>query len=638
MSIPRISETTLFAWLVVQAHKRLSLWNSARIVQPFQVLFDQEPLTLESDDTLDQFTLQVEIYGQLNVDASNALLVCHALTGDAHLAGRHNSDDKKLGWWDELVGSKTAFNPDEHFIVCTNILGGCQGSSGPTSINPETGKPYHLNFPNITIGDTVAAQHRLMQALGITQWHSVVGGSMGGFQALEWSLRYPDALKKMVMIASGPSYSTQGIAFNAVGRHAIMHDPDWHSGDYAEHDTRPKKGLATARMLAHITYVSENALSEKFGRSLIREQDQRTTPLPPFEHIARHQRGEITKGRGSEFSSLDFQVESYLDYQGRQFVERFDANSYLYLTKMLDRFDVAERWGGGDLTTALKHIKAECFIISIDSDWLFSPKESLNISQALLKRETAHRYAMLESSLGHDAFLLEHEQLNRLLKPFLRLNPIDSADPPRPLMGRASEKRDDIPSILSMIEPHETVLDLGCGYGDFLTALIDIGHSARFLGIEQDSERAHASLRRNLPVIQGDMLDTLKTLADGSIDVAVLHLALQSLQDPVSVLQQMKRVAKRSIVGFPNFGYLPIRLQLLINGQMPNSNALPHKWYDTPNIHLFTLKDFNVLTHELGFSKSRQFFKTSRFSWKPYHKGLWGKNWRASHAIVELIH
>jgi homoserine O-acetyltransferase len=614
-TIQHLPAKELATWVNAHQADAYELWQKKRLVTPLHVTFDT-PLPLESGDVLPAFEIRMELYGVINPQRDNVILVCHALTGDAHLAGRHHHDDKKAGWWDDLVGEGKAFNPQTHAILCTHVLGGCNGSTGPESVNPETQNAYHTRFPPITIADMINAQHAVMQALEVSQWHAVVGGSMGGFQALEWGIRYPNALKKLVIVASGACYSTQGIAFNAVGRHAIMHDPQWKQGLYQAHGTEPRQGLATARMLAHITYVSEDSLDQKFGRSLIEGQSILPTQAPEA---------------GTPFQP-EFQVESYLDYQGQQFVNRFDANSYLYLSKALDAFDVVESWGKGDLKTAMARIEADCFFVAYDTDGLFPPKETKRLVDTLLALKKTPSAVTLSTPWGHDAFLIDTEILNDTISPFL----YDASPEGSKQATTSTVLRDDLVPLLSLVKPQDSVLDLGCGAGDLLAILKAQGTHPLLLGVEQKEASVKEALSKGLPVLQGDMLHTLKQLPDEAFDVAVLHLALQSVQDPYNVLKEMKRVATRCVIGFPNFGFLPIRLQLLLRGRMPNSSALPYMWYDTPNIHLFTLKDFNTLSEELGFQQARRVYRFGD-RWHACPRQAWGVNWRASYAIYELV-
>jgi len=348
------------------------------------------PLVLESGESLPSLTLAYETYGKLNKDKSNAILICHALSGDAHIAGFHEGDDKP-GWWDTVVGPGKAFDTDHFFVICSNVIGGCKGSTGPSSINPATGKPYGAKFPVITIKDMVNAQKLLVDHLGINQLYAVAGGSMGGMQVMQWAVTYPDFMKKAAVIASCGYSTPQQIAFNEVGRKAIISDPHWNNGDYYG-KTLPTHGLALARMVGHITYLSNESMHEKFGRA-----------LQGKDRI------------GFDFST-DFKVESYLHHQGDTFTKRFDANSYLYITKAIDYFDLTR---DGSLTTGLAGVKAAFLVISVSSDWLYPPYQSQEMISALTAREAEVHYCEIRSNYGHDAFLLESGQINYLVGKFL---------------------------------------------------------------------------------------------------------------------------------------------------------------------------------------------------------------------------
>lgn len=336
-------------------------------------------------------TIRYETYGTLSGNGDNAILVEHALTGDAHLAGYHTPEDKKPGWWEAMVGPGKAFDTNRYFIVCSNIIGGCSGSTGPRSINPDTGRRYNMDFPVITIADMVRAQKRLTDHLGIRKWLCVAGGSMGGMLALQWAISYPDSVNSIIAIATTSRVSPQSIAFNWVGREAIMGDPTWMNGNYEQ---QPMRGLAIARMLAHITYLSDESMRKKFGRHLQDSTDY-----------------------SFEFDK-DFQVESYLEYQGTRFVERFDADSYLYITRALDYFDISDT-AHGDLSQTFANIHMPFMVISFSSDWLFPAYQSQELVKALLKCGIDTTYCNIESSYGHDAFLLETETLGSLITSFL---------------------------------------------------------------------------------------------------------------------------------------------------------------------------------------------------------------------------
>lgn len=348
------------------------------------------PLVLESGETLPSLALAYETYGRLNREQSNAILVCHALSGDAHVAGLHEGETRP-GWWDAVIGPGKALDTDRYFVICSNVIGGCKGSTGPSSINPATGRPYGAKFPVITIRDMVNAQKLLVDHLGISQLYAVVGGSMGGMQALQWTVSYPDAMKKAVVIAATGYSTPQQIAFNEVGRKAIIADPHWNNGDYYG-KTLPTHGLALARMVGHITYLSNESMYEKFGRA-----------LQGKDRI------------GFDFST-DFAVESYLHHQGDTFTKRFDANSYLYVTKAIDYFDLTK---DGSLTTGLADVKAAFLVISVSSDWLYPPYQSQEIVSALTANEIDVRYSDIRSNFGHDGFLLESGQINYLVGKFL---------------------------------------------------------------------------------------------------------------------------------------------------------------------------------------------------------------------------
>jgi len=362
--------------------------NSVGSVKTQTFAFDS--LKLDSGEKFGPVTLAYETYGVLNKDKSNAILITHALSGDAHAAGVHEGHDNP-GWWDEFIGPAKAFDTDKYFVICSNILGGCKGSTGPSSINPNTGKPYALDFPLITIDDIVNSQKRLVDYLGIEKLLSVVGGSMGGQQVLSLLVNYPQSLRSAVPIATTIKHSPQQIAFNEVGRQAIMADSHWKSGNYYE-GPAPSKGLAVARMIGHITYMSDKSMAEKFGRA-------KKDIGEPFKFTA------------------DFEVEGYLRYRGDNFVKRFDANSYLYITKAMDNFDAS---GGRRFEEVLEGTKVKVLVISFKSDWLYPAYQSKEIVKACKLAGVETTYCEIASTYGHDAFLLEVEEETHLLKHFLK--------------------------------------------------------------------------------------------------------------------------------------------------------------------------------------------------------------------------
>lgn len=363
--------------------------DSAGIVSTQRFSFDA--LELECGRTLAPVTLAYETYGELNAARDNAVLIVHAFSGDAHAAGYHEGE-KEPGWWDIMIGPGKALDTARYFVICSNIIGGCKGSTGPSSINPATGQPYGLSFPVVTIKDMVEAQRRLLDYLGIERLLAVTGGSMGGMQALQWAVSYPDRVALAIPVATTARASAQQVAFNEVGRQAIMSDPDWRQGDYYG-KVIPHRGLALARMVAHITFLSDASMRQKFGRRL---QDK-------AEY-------------GFDFAT-DFQVESYLRYKGDSFVKRFDANSYLYLTKAMDYFDLSQP--AGSLRAAFAGVQSRFLVISFSSDWLYPSYQSKEIVTALRRHDVEVVYTELQSDAGHDAFLLESEALGRLLRGFL---------------------------------------------------------------------------------------------------------------------------------------------------------------------------------------------------------------------------
>ena len=353
-----------------------------------------QPLQLDSGEVLSPFRVAYRTYGNLNSDKSNAVLICHALTGDQHVGNVHPITEKD-GWWATMVGPGRPIDTDRFFVICSNVIGGCMGTTGPQDINPKTGKPYGLSFPVITIGDMVRAQAMLIDRLGIEDLFCVIGGSMGGMQVLQWAASYPDRVFSAIPIATAAHHSSQNIAFHEVGRQAIMADMDWHGGDYQLHNVRPHKGLAVARMIAHITYLSEQALQRKFGRNL---QD----------------RDKVTYG-----FEADFQIESYLRHQGFTFVDRFDANSYLYITRAMDYFDLKEDFDGV-LANAFRGTKTRFCCFSFTSDWLYPTLENRHIVNALNAVAANVSFVEIDSDKGHDAFLLDEPEMFATLNGFIQ--------------------------------------------------------------------------------------------------------------------------------------------------------------------------------------------------------------------------
>lgn len=357
----------------------------------YQDFVSHEPFHFESGGVIPELKIRYETYGQLNQAKDNAILICHALTGDHHCAGVHDITERKRGWWNFMVGPGKPIDTNQYFVICSNVLGGCQGTTGPNSINPATGKRYNLDFPKLTLRDMVKAQSLLIDSLEIDKLHAVIGGSMGGMLTLQWAKDFPDRLNRYIALASGSKHTAQTIAFNETGRQAIMRDPKWNKGEYVSEDG-PFSGLSVARMMAHITYLSDVGLEAKFGRKL--------------------KQGDVSK----EHFDAEFEVESYLHYQGKSFVTRFDANSYLYLTKALDRFDFFE---GVSPELTVNKIQAKGLVVGFDSDWLYPPEGNRDIVEKLLRYGKEASYVEISMDYGHDSFLVQSQDLYQLIQNYL---------------------------------------------------------------------------------------------------------------------------------------------------------------------------------------------------------------------------
>jgi len=370
----------------------LNTSSSIGIVSAKRAHFDT-PLIFRSGAVLPRYELVYETYGRLNADKSNAILICHALSGHHHVAGHYADDKENIGWWDNMIGPGKPINTNKFFVIGLNNLGGCHGSTGPSSIDPETGQPYGANFPVITVEDWVESQARLADLLGIRQFAAVVGGSLGGMQALQWSLTFPERVRHVLAIAAAPHLTAQNIAFNDVARSAILTDPDFHGGNFYRHNVVPTRGLRLARMLGHITYLSDDAMADKFGR-------------------------ELRDGKFNYNYGIEFEIESYLRYQGDKFAAYFDANTYLLMTKALDYFDPAHEFGG-DLNRAFARAKADFLVISFTTDWRFSPERAREIVRPLLHNRRNVSYAEITSTHGHDSFLMEHPHYFDVVRAYL---------------------------------------------------------------------------------------------------------------------------------------------------------------------------------------------------------------------------
>lgn len=531
---------------------------------------------LENGRTLPALTIRYETYGALNAAADNAVWVCSPLTADAHAAGWYTPEDKKPGWWDELIGPGKAIDTDRFFVVCSNILGGCKGTTGPATVNPRTGKPYGSTFPTITIGDMVHAQKELADSLGIKEYYCVVGGSMGGFQAMKWAIYYPEQVKRIVVIASSPRFSSQALGFEVVARDVITQDPNFNGGDYYDQPQKPDVGLANARKLAHITYLSAIGMEKKFKRAQDQEnRNHAITYSTPFD--------------------LTLPIESYLRYQGTKFVDRFDANSYLHIAHATDAFDLETEYGS--IENAFKGIKAEVLNVNLSTDWLFPPHESRRITSALLNTGKIVTSLELDTQFGHDGFLIEVGELGKAVGRFLDSKIIpESGTQAHPVF----HDQDDFKLLGNLVKEGSHVLDLGCGGGELLSHLHKT-KNVTGLGIEKNIKGILDCIENDVSVIQRDLDERgISDFKNGSFDYAIINRTIQEIRDPVALLNELLRVAKRAIVTFPNFGHWTTRGSLMLHGRMPKSKELPYEWYDTPNIRVLTLKDFYTLCNKEG--------------------------------------
>ncbi len=561
------------------AKKRDYIGKSVGVIETRTLKLDlpESGLKLERGGVLPEVTVAYEICGAIRPEMDNVVFICHALTGDAHVAGSRAENAEPDGWWEGMVGSGRGIDTDRFCVVCANILGGCKGTTGPSSINPETGKPYGSSFPEITVHDVVTVHLALLRQLGVGKVFAVVGGSFGGMQVLDWAVEYPDTLSNALVIASAPALSTQALAFDIIGRRAITCDPTWLNGDYYAR-TQPESGLAQARRLAHITYLSDGLMTDKFGR------ERRPEWLAAGDEF-------LSKSK-REFRTT-FQIESYLDHQAATFVRRFDANSYLHITRAMDEFDLAERHGS--LRQAFSPIKANVLVASLSGDWLFTPEQSESMVRTLLELGKSVSYFNLEAPAGHDAFLTHIDQLLPVIHSVLA-NGVSRDGAPDELEP-AKEK--SYRAIADMVAPGSRVLDIGCARGRLLK-LLRAERNVVGVGVDIDFEPVLEALRRCNDVILADMrsgagnenVENFYLIPDNSFDTVILSETLQVMKRPLHVLKESLRIAKSAIVTFPNFGYLTTRAQLFFLGHMPVDAHLPLEWYNTPNIHLFTLRDF----------------------------------------------
>ena len=563
--------------------------DSVRSAQPLRFAQSatlNEPLQLESGGMLPGVTVAFETHGRLNPAGDNAILICHAISGDSHVA-RHHADDEP-GWWEILVGPNRPVDTNRFFVICPNLLGGCRGTTGPSSVNPTTGKPYGPDFPTLTIGDMVEVQRRLLDHLGIGQLVAVVGGSVGGHQTQIWGTRHPARLRGAVVLASSPRLTSQALAFDVVGRNAIRRDPHFHGGQYYDHPHGPGVGLALARMIGHITYLSPEAMSQKFEADRLHPRDV-----------------------AIEFEKT-FSVGSYLGHQGAKFVERFDANSYVTLSLAMDLFDL----GGTPEQLAASFRPAQCrwLVLSFSSDWLFPPRQSRAIVNALIRNNASVSYCEIKSNCGHDAFLLpdDFDRYGEMVRAFIQnLAPAPQAsgvekDEQAGPTSIFHEHRLDYDRIIELIPPGASVLDLGCGSGQLLARLKHRGRG-RLVGLELDERKILGALPRNLDVIQADLNDGLRPFADRQFDCVVLSQTLQAVKDVEGVIAEMLRVGATCIVSFPNLAFYRLRQILAEDGRAPRGYGwLKDKWYDTADMRFLSIADFEAFCLEKNFHVQRR--------------------------------
>lgn len=583
--------------------------DSARSARPLrfaETVVLPEPLPLRGGGTLPEVRVTYECYGSLNEARDNAVLICHALTGDSHVA-RHTEDDDP-GWWDAVVGPGEPVDTERFFVLCSNVLGSCRGTTGPNSVDPRTGERYGPEFPLVTIEDMVEAQRRLVDALGIERLLAVVGGSMGGHQALAWAALYPERVAGVVPMATAPRLSSQALAFDIVARNAVLRDPDFADGHYYDAPRRPASGLAIARMIGHITYLSPQSMDRKFDAD-------RLQPRPVDTAFETH-----------------FSVGSYLGYQGDKFVARFDANSYVALTRAIDRCDFGETREA--LCERFRKSTNAWLLIGFSTDWLYPPRQMQALVEALIAcNDKPVSACTVESECGHDAFLLPNDLpvYGELLRGFLggllergdgksddgrRIEPLaKGTGPTARFHGRTARNRSDFDILADLIEPGESVLDLGCGQGDLLALLRRRG-LAEVTGVEIDEKAVVGCVAKGLPVVQADLNLGLPMFLDKQFDVVVLSRTLQTIVEVERVVRELIRVGRKAIVSFPNFGFRPIRERLMHEGRIGRRlGAFGADWHNTKDLRTLTIRDFEEFceARNIAIDSRRAFDTTEQF-------------------------
>ena len=545
-----------------------------------QIIHLAESFPLELGGSLAGLDIAYESYGKLNKNKSNVVLICHAITGDSHVA-KHTKNDI-VGWWDSMVGADKYIDTNKYFVLCTNILGSCRGTTGPHSIDPQSQKPYCQDFPRITIGDMVNAQRLFLKALSIDSVLCVIGGSLGGFQALQWATQYPQIVKNCVILASSAHLNTQALAFDVIGRNAIIRDPNYQAGQYYDKQKKPDVGLAIARMLGHITYLSKQSMDKKFHKNKL-------TP----------------RAIETDFEKK-FSVGSYLAHQGDKFITRFDANSYICLSLAMDTFDLGST--KQELIKILEQSKCHWLIISYTSDWLFPAAQSNEIVEALLNLGKHISYCNIPSECGHDAFLLddELEDYGGAIKSFLQKtyydNHLVTTKKAKIVQKNTSiffKERIDFQTIASLIPKEASLLDLGCQNGELLEFLSARGNNA--IGIEVDYQQVKAGLKKGLRIIHSDLNQGLQSFQNQQFQFAIVSQTLQSICNVKYLLAEVVRVAAKTIVSFPNFAFLPLRKMLYFEGRSPKTKGwYNYEWFDTPNCRFPSILDFQELCEKMN--------------------------------------
>ncbi|MDR1383544.1 MAG: homoserine O-acetyltransferase [Planctomycetaceae bacterium] len=604
--------------------------RSSRELKHVKYVTFNSTLRLECGTELSEITVAYETYGKLNTRRDNAVFICHAISGDSHVAAHDNDDDP--GWWDILVGPGQVIDTNRYFVICANALGGCRGTTGPDSSNPKTSKPYGTDFPEITIGDIVEVQQRLVDYLGVSRLLAVIGGSLGGLMTLDWATRFPDRMVGSVVIAASPRLTSQALAFDIVARNAIKNDPNFFNGQYYDKKQGPAVGLAIARMLGHITYLSREGMVKKFDANR-------------------------NEGRNIETSfETTFSVGSYLAYQGNKFVERFDANSYLTLSLAMDKFDLGNN--PKELTDRLRGTMCRWLILSFTSDWLFPPFQTQTLVEDALRGDKRISYCNIQSDCGHDSFLLENDldMYGGMIQAFLQnvehdifveyesdetitlkqnSNSVVLAEKTateehnagettshnnesskvQKTFAEAAEKsmtpspghffvegrRIDYDEIVKLIPLRTKVLDLGCGSGELMQLLKNRRHR-RVMGIELDEKAVLESMRKGFDVVQSDLNQGLRAFEDKQFDFVVLSKTLQTILDVDLILEEMLRVGIRGIVSFPNLGYHRYRKALAEWGRAPRlDDTSTRQWHNTDDVRFLTIADFKDFCSTKGY-------------------------------------